>query len=66
MKNKANRMKLTQAQTEGYEKAIKQVIALKKANKCDFQSAELKMLDLVRVILKGGWTIDQSALQEIV
>ncbi len=65
MKRKVERMKLVHKQSEAYERSAAYITKRRKQTRLDLQSPEIKALELVRVVLKGGWNIDQSALSEI-
>jgi hypothetical protein len=52
-------------QSEGYQRILQYVASRLQFEKMiDIQPEEIKLINLVRVILQGGWVIDTKVLQE--
>lgn len=60
---KAHRKHLNKSQTEAYSKALELITSDRDG---DLQPEEIKLLNLVKVIIEGGWIIDCDSMQEIV
>lgn len=57
-------IKANQAQSEGYTKVLTYMAARLNQERVDIQPEEIKLINLIRVILQGGWIIDTNVLQE--
>ncbi len=54
------RKKKNRAQIEAYSQSLQQVT---NGRNGDFQNEEIKTLNLMRVIIEGGWLIDEQVLE---
>ena len=68
MKQHLNRVvtnvKANQHQCAGYRKFLDFIQARMREEKCELQPEEIKLINLVRVIVQGGLTIDLPLLKE--